>query len=221
MTQVFSDTFDLVVPGWVVDLDSFRRWQESDEFPEEGRIWWLCGEVWADMSKEQIFTHIAVKTEITSVLYVLAKTEGLGRVFGDGLCLSNFVAAIAGNPDATFVSHETLNSDRIRLLEGSKGGFTEMQGSPDMVLEVVSQASVQKDYVELRRAYWEAGIREYWLVDVRAERLVFHIFRHTARGYVATRNRQGWIKSAVFGREFKLSVSTSASGQPDYKLEVR
>ena len=51
------------VPCWVVDIDSFRRWTDCDDFPTTGRVWWLCGEVWADMSKEQIFSHLAVKNE--------------------------------------------------------------------------------------------------------------------------------------------------------------
>jgi Uma2 family endonuclease len=49
----------------------------------------------------------------------------------------------------------------VRLIEGKRGGYTEIQGSPDMVLEVVSDSNVHKDYELLRRAYWEAGIREY------------------------------------------------------------
>lgn len=50
-----------------------------------------------------------------------------------------------------------------------------------MVLEVVSTSSVQKDYRLLRRAYWEADIREYWLVDARKAPVKFEILRHGAR----------------------------------------
>src|SRR5690349_1237863 len=39
------------IPLWVIDLDSFRRWMDSDDFPEEGRINYIKGEVWVDMSK--------------------------------------------------------------------------------------------------------------------------------------------------------------------------
>jgi hypothetical protein len=32
------------VPTWVVDLESFRRWADADDFPEKGNIWFLKGE---------------------------------------------------------------------------------------------------------------------------------------------------------------------------------
>ena len=92
------------IPSWVVDLESFRRWADADDFPEDGRAWFLQGEVWIDMSKEQIFTHLAVKREFFFVLTGLVKAEGLGLFLPDGLLLSNEAADISGKPDATFVS---------------------------------------------------------------------------------------------------------------------
>jgi len=209
------------VPGWVTSIDAFRRWLDQDDFPEHGRIWWLKGEVWIDMSREQIFSHVLVKTETTVVLGGLAKKEQLGIFLTDGLLLSNFAADISGNPDGTFISTATLQSDRIRLIEGKEGGFVELQGSPDMVLEILSRSSIQKDKVVLKKAYWEAGIPEYWLIDARAEPLQFDIFRHTARGYTASRKQDGWIRSAVFGKSFQLTQHRNVLGHPDYTLAVR
>jgi Uma2 family endonuclease len=145
----------------------------------------------------------------------------LGLYIPDGLLLSNFQAEISGKPDATFISNATLNSDRVRLLEGSEGGFTEVQGSPDWVLEVVSRSSVTKDTVALRKAYWEADIPEYWLVDARTEPLQFDILRHRAKGYLPARKQRGWMKSQVFGKSFRLTQGTSDQGHPEYKLAVR
>jgi Putative restriction endonuclease len=221
VVTVISEVGTISVPGWVIDIDSFRRWSDAEDFPEEGRIWWLCGEVWVDMSKEQIFTHVGVKTEITAVTHWIAKTDKLGMVLADGLLLSNFAADICGNPDMTFLSNETLRSDRIRLIEGVEGGYTELQGSPDMLLEVLSKGSVHKDEVVLRQAYWEAGVREYWLVDARKQPLRFDILNHTPRGFAARRKKDGWIKSDVFGKSFRLSQSTNDLGHPEYSLEVR
>ena len=91
----------------------------------------------------------------------------------------------------------------------------------DMALEVVSDSSVLKDTVTLRDLYAQAGIPEYWLVDVRGERVVFDIFRLTAKGYVATRKQGGWLKSAVFGKSFRLLQQTDNLGKPEYTLAVR
>src|SRR5271168_2576698 len=94
MTFIHEDV-QVVIPNWVTSIDAFRRWVDTDEFPENGRIWWLKGEVWADMSKEQIFTHVQVKTEFTAVLSSLVKREQLGQFLTDGLLLSNFAADIS------------------------------------------------------------------------------------------------------------------------------
>src|ERR1051326_195785 len=157
MPTVITERDEITIPEWVNSLEAFRRWTDQDDFPESGRIWWLRGRVWADMSKEQIFSHLAVKTEYTVVLGGLAKSKKLGLYLGDGLLLSNFAADISGNPDGTFVSNDTLASDRVRLIEGARGGYTEIQGSPDMVLEIVSDSSVHKDLDVLRQEYWDAA----------------------------------------------------------------
>lgn len=208
------------IPIWAIDLDSFRRWAHSDDFPEQGRIDYIKGEVWVDMSKEQLFTHIAAKTEIARVLAGLVKSARTGLFFSDGAFVTNVDADIAVNPDAVFVSH-AARQDRVRFLEGKKRGYVEMEGSPDMVLEVVSDSSVRKDTDQLRRGYWDAGIREYWLVDARNEPLEFDILRHAPNGYRTTSKKDGWIKSAVFGKSFRLTHTTSEYGDPEYTLEVR
>jgi Uma2 family endonuclease len=221
MATIVTDSWELDIPADVCDLDSFRRWAHSDDFPERGRIWWLVGKVWADMGQEQLFTHNLVKTQIAAVLTRLVDEGGLGVLFGDGVLLSNFDADISGNPDATFLSTATLASDRVRLIEGAEAGYVEIQGSPDMVLEVVSRSSTRKDQVHLRRAYWEAGVREYWLADARTESPTLDILRHGARGYTAVRAQDGWVRSVVFGKAFRLTQSAGVGGYPKYRLEVR
>lgn len=209
------------IPDWVRDLPSFRRWVHSDEVPEKLRICWLKGEVWIDMSKEQVFSHNQLKNDMTYVLTGIAKLEKLGRMFPDGMLLSNTIADFAAGPDAIFASTDCLRTGRVRLLPGKHEGFVEMEGTPDMVLEIVSQGSVEKDTEVLRELYWKAGIPEYWLVDAREERLLFDILRYTPKGYVAIRKQGGWLKSAVFGKSFKLVRGIDALGHPEFTLEVR
>jgi Uma2 family endonuclease len=44
---------------------------------------------------------------------------------------------------------------------------------PDIVIEVVSLSSLQRDYVDKREDYWQLGVKEYWIVDAeRREMLV-------------------------------------------------
>lgn len=220
MNTFVLDSISVTVPMWIQDLDSFRRWAHSDEFPETGRICYLNGEVWVDMSKEQ-FTHNQIKGEFNSVLMLLAKRTRSGRFFPDGYLLTNFAANLSTNPDGMFVSMESLRTGKVRLVEGAEGGFTELQGSPDMVLEIISPSSVHKDTVVLLDLYWQAEIEEYWLVDVRGEQIQFSILRRGAARYVATRKQAGWLKSAVLGKSFRLTQQADTLGHPEYTLEIR
>ena len=219
MVQLYSDSVH--VPFWVNDLESFRRWMLSDESPEKVPLFFLAGEVWIDMSKEQFFSHNQLKQEFFRVVGALAKQERLGTFCPDGMLLSNEEADLSGNPDGIFVAKETFHADKVRMIEGAEDGVVELEGSPDMVLEVVSDSSVEKDTEVLRELYWKAGIREYWLVDARGERLEFQILRHSTRGYTPVRKSAGWLKSAVFGKAFRLTRQLDDLGHPDFTLDVK
>lgn len=210
------------IPDGLNTLERFRRWARSDKFPERGRYAYLHGEVWVDLSMEQLFTHNSVKTRFTVVLGELVDSAGLGYFFSDGTLLGNVEADLSTEPDTTFVAYETMRDERVRLIEGAAEGFVELEGTPDMVLEVVSTTSVRKDTVTLRDLYWRAGIAEYWLVDARGEEPEFNLLRHTARGYAATRRQaDGWLRSAVFGRSFRLTRQNDPLGHPQYVVAVR
>jgi Uma2 family endonuclease len=213
---------DVTVPSWVRDLESFTRWAESDEFPEEGRIDYLAGDVWIDMSEEQVWSHNQVKTEFTVVLGTLAKQTGLWRYFTDGLRIQHPEAELSAVPDGVLILMETFETMRANVVQRPAGGALRVEGSPDLVLEAISDSSEKKDLEVLRETYWKAGVREYWLVDARKEPLTFDILKHTAKGYTATRKQQsGWMKSAVLGKEFRLVQGVDRLGAPTFTLEVR
>jgi Uma2 family endonuclease len=221
MTTMIVDDFCLKIPSWVADLDSFRRWTDEPDFPEKGNIWWLRGGVWADMSHEQIFTHVLIKGVVYRVLAALVEEQDLGLMLTDGLLFTNEEAGISGSPNATFISHEAEESGLVRLIEGKTHGFTEVVGSPDMLLEVVSDGSVEKDLVILPEDYFHAGVREFWRVDVRQGSASLEIFRRGAKGFVAVRRQSGWLKSPVFGKSFRLAAAKDRRNRPSYQLEVR
>jgi Uma2 family endonuclease len=212
---------DIRIPTNINDVEAFRRWARSDEFPQRGRFAFLGNALWVDMSMEQAFPHNQVKAEIAGVLHALVKSTGVGYFFPDRMLLSHPEVSLSNEPDGTFVSYEAIHRGRVQLVEGAKEGITELVGAPDMVLEVVSRRSVHKDTVVLRQLYWEAGIREYWLVDARGEKVRFDVLRHQSRGYQASRKQAGWVKSEVFGRSFQLTRQEDALGNPLFQLEMR
>jgi Uma2 family endonuclease len=218
---VIQQATNVTVPEWVSDRKSFLRWTADDSFPEQGRIDYLAGEIWIDMSEEQLFTHNQVKLAFYIALGRLVEEEASGRFFPDGARVVHPEADLSAVPDAVFISDGRFEQMRVRFVGGAERGFVRIEGGPDMVLEVVSDSSVRKDTVRLRELYQAAGVREYWLVDARREPLAFDILRHTARGFAATRKQDGWIRSAVFDKVFRLNSSTDEHGRPRYKLEIR
>ncbi|MCE9531465.1 MAG: Uma2 family endonuclease [Planctomycetes bacterium] len=221
MITVAIDERECTLPDSVKDLRSYLDWMHSDESPEIGHYWWLQGQVWVDYDMEEIFSHALLKTEFAIVLGSLVKAAKTGLLFTDGVLISNPEADISGEPDGLFVSHESVQNGSVQFVAESPDRFTVLQGSPDMVLEIVSRSSVRKDKVVLRQAYWAAGVKEYWLVDARRGLLQFDILRRTSKAFQAVRKQDGWMKSSVFCRQFRLVQTVTSSNLPEYSLEVR
>jgi Uma2 family endonuclease len=221
VSTLTPDTAPLHVPDWVVDLASFRTWVHSPEVPEKTRAFYLAGEVVVDMTTEQYFWHNQLKQEFNGVIGPFVKANKLGRYSPDGMLITSTDADLSSRPDGVFVSIDSFKSGRVVLVEAAKKGFVELLGSPDLVIEVVSDGSVRKDTVRLRDLYWRAGIREYWLADARNEPLSFEIMTSTERGFVEVADESGWKRSNVLGKEFRLLQRTDELGDPEYVLEMR
>ncbi len=222
ITFVCND-WSLVVPPEAQTMDGFRAWATADDFPEGVRVTYLQGEVFIDMSNEEINSHVALKTELVRALSSLVRELRSGKFYGDGVLLTNVAAEVSNNPDALFIGKATLESARARLVpgRGAEHLYREVEGTPDWVLEVGSDGSVQKDTVLLREAYHRAGIPEYWLVDARGEEMSFQVLLHRKSKYVAAAVKDGWQRSQVFARSFRLERSLDEFGLWEYTLHVR
>jgi Uma2 family endonuclease len=208
----------LTFPESVHDHASFRHWISSADFPEEARVSYLDGDLWVDLPMERV-AHNACKKAITNVLSHLIESEDRGLDFADGMLLTNLDVELSTQPEFMFVSTQSLDAGRVKFLQGDDA--LEIMGTPDMTLEVISPTSVDKDTVQLRRLYWEAGIKEYWLVDCRDRSFSFDVLRRGSAKYVAARKHQGWVKSTVFAREFKLTRKPTKHGISKFTLEYR
>ncbi len=206
------------IPAWVTNHRSFRRWIYSGKFPQRGQFFHLGGELWVDLSMESL-DHNQIKSVIYAVLCSMVLDNKLGRFCPDRMMLTNLDVLLSTEPDGMFLSGQSLRIGSVRLRKG--GDSLEVIGTPDMVLEVVSKTTVRKDTVSLLDLYFRAGIPEYWLVDSRPDHFRFDIFRPGRRKYVATRKTDGWIKSEMFGKSFKLIRTAGADDTSDYRLETR
>jgi Uma2 family endonuclease len=208
----------LHIPRWVVDHDSYRRWAFSDGFPTQGQFAFLDGEIWVDLSMETDF-HNQIKSVITIVIGYLVLQERLGRFYVDGMLLTNPTVGLSTEPDAMFISNQRFAKGDAKLKSGRKS--MEVSGSADMTLEVISKTSAVKDTVDLMDLYAKAGVREYWLVDSTLDSPELVIMRLVAEKYVAVRKREGWVKSRVFSRSFRLTSRTDADGLLQFELETK
>ncbi len=209
------------VPADVFDLASFRRWATSDDFPEEGRISFLDGQLEIDMSPEELASHVDPKGDVFGAIWAIIRERDLGKVYVDGARLTNEVANISNEPDLMFCSWETLESGRVSIVESVPGTerYLEIVGAPDCVVEIVSKSSVSKDTRVLKKKYFQAGIDEYWLIDARKAEIDFQLLARGESGYEpVSADRQGYRKSSVFPLKFKLTRERDRIGHWRYTL---
>jgi Uma2 family endonuclease len=147
----------------------------------------------------------------------------LGTVYGDGVQLSNKTANLSTSPDAMFVLRHSLRTGRLKRVprKDRKDQYIELEGTPDLVVEVISQSSWKKDTKVLFELYHRAGVPEYWLVDAFGEDIDFKILQRGRQTYTAIESQRGWLKSAVLKRDVKLIRSRDEDGDWEYGLKVR
>ncbi len=211
----------LEIPA-IGDLSDFRRWALSDQFPESGRIDYVAGHMEVDMSPEDLHTHGTPKVELIRILANRVRSADLGELYTDRTRISCPEADLSVEPDIVFVSHEALESRRVRLVPKASGGtdrYVEMEGAPDLIVEIISDSSVRKDTNRLSAAYWEAGVREYWLVDARTDELLFRIHDRGQSAYKpATINDDGFQYSRVLDCSYRLERTRNRYGRLQYTL---
>jgi Uma2 family endonuclease len=57
---------------------------------------------------------------------------------------------------------------------------------PELVIEVVSDSSRDRDYTEKRDEYWALGVKEYWIVDAKLEQVL-----------ILKRGRTQWVEKRL------------------------
>lgn len=93
-------------------------------------------------------------------------------------------------PDVFFVSNERL--DRVRP--------TFIEGGPDLVIEIVSPDSQNRDRRDKYLDYEAAGVREYWIIDQRSQTVDLYALR--GRRFVEVRPKDGRLHSKALAGFF-------------------
>jgi len=215
----------LEIPLGICCLADFRSWAASEDFPERGRIDFLSGSIEVEMSPEDLFCHGMLKGEIYATLHHRVKRDQLGYVFVDRTRVSCPEAELSVEPDVVFVSTQARAEGRILLVPkagGESGRYVELEGPPDLIVEIVSDASVTKDTRRLPEAYARAGVAEFWLADARGPHLQFRIHHLADAGYQpAMIDEEGFQHSTTFNCRFRLDGRRNEQGEWTFDLREK
>jgi Uma2 family endonuclease len=219
-TELVGEQRRVHVPAGIVDLAGFRAWAHSPDFPDKTRVDYLGGTIWVDLSMEQLYSHNQVKVEVYRVLIALVRASRSGRFIADRMRFSYPGADASVEPDGAYVSFDALSNGRVLQIPGREGGVLELEGAPEMVMEVLSDSSEGKDSELLPAYYAAAGVSEFWRIDARTE-LRFEILRLADDNFIPSEQADGWWRSDAFDKSFRLVAGADRLGQPEYTLESR
>jgi len=88
---------------------------------------------------EHAFPHNQIKLRLARVLGELADENRSGVFFCDGMTFTSEPAGFTSVPDGMFVLRKTIDDGLVQLTGGRRSHQdTELTGTPDLVIEVVS-----------------------------------------------------------------------------------
>ena len=155
----------------------FDAWPDQDVKAE-----WVNGEVTVYMPEAT--RHNAIVVWLLTLIQLFADRHLLGRVF-----VTNGVVRFPARrraPDLCFVAREHMDIVKSTYIDGA----------PDMIVEIVSPDSVERDWRDKYQEYEANGVREYWVIDLGYSRL--RAYQRGADGrYAAIEETDGKIASAV------------------------
>ena len=121
---------------------------------ESDQLELIDGEVYVNPAPR--LSHNIVVGEVADRLRAWVRTHG-------GLCLT-------APTDVRLSPHDVVQPDVFLVLAERLGIVTEVAlvGAPDLVVEVLSPSTRERDLGVKRDLYERAGVREYWVVDPEA-----------------------------------------------------
>ncbi len=129
---------------------------KSLPYSERERFELLEGEL-IPMPPSPGFAHQSVSLELVTRLHLFVQERTLGTVLEApfDVVLGEPGEEQVVQPDILFVSKE-----RRRIIQED-----EIRGAPDLVVEILSPSTKEKDRTYKRRLYAKYGVREYWIAD--------------------------------------------------------
>ena len=191
----------VVTPHPRMTEEEFVAWCDEDTKAE-----WVDGEV--IMPSPANLQHVTLAGFLLIVVRLFATQRGLGRAYGPELQVRFSALRRRRVPDLLFVATERMN-----ILKP-----TEVDGAPDLIVEIVSPDSPARDWREKYLEYETAGVREYWVVDPMSQRFEGYTLSAESR-YALIEEKAGVVHSAVLAGFF-LKPAWLWQEPPPNPLEV-
>lgn len=140
------------MPGPVKEVMKFT-YEDYLRLPDDGKRYQIIGgEVY--MTPAPIPHHQRLLTRLFKILDDFVTKESLGEIFlaPCDVILSNEDVV---QPDIFFISKE-----RLHIITQKN-----IQGAPDLIIEIVSHYNPKIDKILKKRLYERYGVKEYWIVD--------------------------------------------------------
>jgi Uma2 family endonuclease len=147
-------------------LKTKRRltYEDYAALPDDRRYELIWGEIVVAPAPD--VPHQSISGALFDQLRSLVKRGGQGRVY---------IAPL----DVVLDRHNTVQPDLIFVSKEREEIVKDknIQGAPDLLIEIVSPSSGDRDNLVKARLYEEHGIREYWVVDRYAEQITVHVLK--------------------------------------------
>lgn len=130
-------------------------YEDYRKTPDDERYELLDGEL--IMAPAPLTGHQLVQVALGAPLYTFVKQRGLGLVF--------FAPTDVVLSDTNVVQPALLFVSTAREHIVTRANI---QGAPDLVVEIRSDSTAERDWTLKRELYAEHGVKEYWLVDPEA-----------------------------------------------------
>jgi len=135
-------------------------YEEYLALPHQGRlIEWVNGEVIYHMPPT--LPHQYLADFLTTLLKLFVDFFALGRVISAPAEMKCGPDGPSREPDVLFLANANLSRTT---------GEKRIEGPADLVVEIVSDDSVSRDFDDKFIEYQECGVLEYWIVDPRPRR---------------------------------------------------
>jgi Uma2 family endonuclease len=172
-----------------VSFEQFMAWADEDTHAE-----WVDGEI-VLMAPSNV-EHLDLIGFLYTVIGGYVRANDLGRVFFAGLLMRLRTRPSGREPDLVFIA--AAHADRLRE--------TYLDGPADLVVEIVSPDSVERDRVAKLAEYEAAGIPEYWLIDPLRRDAAFHRLGADGHYHLSPPDAEGVYRSPVLAG-FPLGVA--------------